>query len=121
MQIRENLKRGTIDMIILNLLKERPMYGYEILQEIKRRSNEQFILKDGSMYPILYRLIDNNFVSDEAVLVGRRRTRIYYHITDEGIVFLDKIKEEYMSVTEGVEKLLNYVPSPDEEPITEGR
>ena len=57
MQVRENLKRGTVEMILLHLLQERDMYGYELLQEMNERSKGKFTLKDGSMYPIMYRMI----------------------------------------------------------------
>lgn len=108
MQIRENLKKGTVEMIMLHLLLERKMYGYELLQEMKLRSNEKFILKDGSMYPILYRMIDKGLITDEQVLVGRRRTRVYYHITEEGKKYLEEIKTEYQLITEGITNILEY-------------
>lgn len=108
MEVRESLKKGTVEMVLLHLLSERPMYGYEILQEMKKRSNAQFALKDGSMYPILYRMIDKGIITDEQVLVGRRRTRVYYHLTDEGKSYLEEIKSEYLFITDGIEKILNY-------------
>ena len=108
MKVRENLKKGTVEMVLLHLLSERSMYGYEILQEMKKRSGEQFVLKDGSMYPILYRMIDKGLITDEQVLVGRRRTRVYYHLTEEGKAGLEEIKAEYLFITEGITKLLNY-------------
>ena len=107
-KVRENLKKGTVEMVLLHLLSERSMYGYEILQEMKKRSGEQFVLKDGSMYPILYRMIDKGLITDEQVLVGRRRTRVYYHLTEEGKTSLEEIKAEYLFITEGITKLLNY-------------
>ena len=108
MKVRENLKKGTVEMVLLHLLSEGSMYGYEILQEMKKRSGEQFVLKDGSMYPILYRMIDKGLITDEQVLVGRRRTRVYYHLTEEGKAYLEEIKAEYLFITEGITKLLNY-------------
>ena len=107
MQVRENLKRGTVEMILLHLLLERDMYGYEILQEMSIRSKGKFVLKDGSMYPILYRMIDKELIKDEQVLVGKRRTRVYYHITDKGINYLEEIKKEYFFITEGINNILN--------------
>ena len=114
MQVRGNLKRGTAEMILLHLLLEKDMYGYEILQEIKERSREKFILKDGSMYPILYRMIDKGLITDNQVLVGKRRTRVYYHITDEGKKYLDEIKAEYFFITEGISNILKYQGASDE-------
>ena len=97
MQVRENLKRGTVEMILLHLLQGRDMYGYELLQEMNERSKGKFTLKDGSMYPILYRMIDKGLITDEQVLVGRRRTRVYYHLTEEGKNTLMRLKKNTFS------------------------
>ena len=108
MLVRENLKRGTVEMILLHLLQDREMYGYEILQEMNLRSKGKFTLKDGSMYPILYRMIDKGLITDEQVLVGKRRTRVYYSLTEEGKKYLEDIKAEYFFITEGIDNILNY-------------
>ncbi|MDE5557335.1 MAG: PadR family transcriptional regulator [Ruminococcus sp.] len=107
MRVRENLKRGTVEMVLLHLLNEREMYGYEILSEMRERSGGQFAIKDGSMYPILYRMIDKGFIEDEQVLVGRRRTRVYYHITETGKAHLKELVEEYHIITKGINELLS--------------
>lgn len=118
MRVRENLKRGTVEMVLLHLLSEREMYGYEILTEMKERSNGQFAIKDGSMYPILYRMIDKGLIDDEQVLVGRRRTRVYYHITDYGKEYLKELTEEYHFVTKGIDELLsNKMNIPSSRPV----
>lgn len=108
MQIQENLKKGTVEMLLLHLLCEKSMYGYELLQELKSRSKQKFLLKDGSMYPIMYRMITKGLVTDEQVLVGKRRTRVYYHITEFGKTYLEEIKAEYFSMSEGIANILNY-------------
>lgn len=108
MQVRENLKRGTVEMVLLHLLQECDMYGYELIQKMNERSKGKFILKDGSMYPILYRMIDKGLIKDEQVLVGKRRTRVYYHLTDEGQKYLEDIKKEYFFITEGISNILSY-------------
>ena len=108
MEVRENLKRGTVEMILLHLLEDRKMYGYEILQQMRARSDGKFDLKDGSMYPVLYRMIDKGLITDEQVLVGKRRTRVYYSLTEEGKKYLDQITAEYFYITEGIEKIMNY-------------
>lgn len=112
MQVRENLKKGTVEMVLLHQLQERSMYGYELLQEMKQRSGEKFVLKDGSMYPVLYRMIDKGLIADEQVLVGRRRTRVYYHLTEEGKAYLEQIKAEYFFITEGISNILNHKEAP---------
>lgn len=82
--IINNLKKASIEMILLSLLCEGDMYGYQMAQEIKKRSNGEFSILEGSMYPILYRLTENGDVTYEEVKVGQRMTRVYYHITDIG-------------------------------------
>ena len=122
MEVRENLKRGTVEMILLHLLEDRKMYGYEILQQMRARSDGKFDLKDGSMYPVLYRMIDKGLITDEQVLVGKRRTRVYYSLTEEGKKYLDQITAEYFYITEGIEKIMNYREdsSCESETVSEG-
>ena len=115
MQVRENLKRGTVEMVLLHLLQERDKYGYELLQEMNERSKGKFTLKDGSMYPIMYRMIDKGLITDKQVLVGKRRTRVYYSLTDEGKQYLEEIKAEYFFITEGISNILNYQEASNED------
>ncbi|MCM1059696.1 MAG: PadR family transcriptional regulator [Eubacterium sp.] len=106
MGIRENFKRGSIEMLILYLLTQEDMYGYQLAQEINQRSEGQFDITEGSMYPTLYRLIEKNAISDYKKLSGKRRTRVYYHIEKEGVELLEKLKADYHAINAGVEKIL---------------
>ena len=58
------------------------------------------------MYPILYRLLDEGLISDEKRLVGKRQTRIYYHIEDKGIVHMQKLYEEYLAMINSIERII---------------
>lgn len=107
MGIRENFKRGSIEMLILYLLTQEDMYGYQLAQEINTRSEGQFDITEGSMYPTLYRLIEKKAISDYKKLSGKRRTRVYYHIEDSGVELLEQLKEDYHAINSGVEKILN--------------
>lgn len=100
--IAENLKRGTIELVLLSLLKEEDKYGYQIVHELFARSKGMYILQEGSMYPSLYRLLDKGLISDRKELVGRKRTRVYYHLEPEGEKYLEKLTNEYISVTQGI-------------------
>ena len=51
MSITENLKKGTAELLLLTLLKEADMYGYQLTQELEARSEGLFVLREGSMYP----------------------------------------------------------------------
>ena len=79
-QIEATLKKATIEMMLLKLLDEGDMYGYQLSQELKRRSNSQYTILEGSMYPILYRITESGYVSFYEKKVGVRQTRVYYHL-----------------------------------------
>lgn len=106
MAISDNVKRGTIELVVLSLLNESDMYGYQISQQLSSRSHGRYSLQESSMYPTLYRLLDKGFISDRQELVGRRRTRIYYHLEPSGKEYLEKIREEYLSLCSGVLAIL---------------
>lgn len=84
MGITEGLKRGTVELMLLTLLKDEDMYGYQLSQELEIRSKGLFLLQEGSMYPTLYRMLEKGLVSDRIEKVGKRRTRVYYHIEPKG-------------------------------------
>ena len=92
--IRENLKSGTIDLLLLSLLQNSDKYGYQLKNELYDRSLNKYELKEASMYPSLYRLVDNGYLTDNEVKVGKRRKRIYYHITEKGIQYLHALTQE---------------------------
>lgn len=122
MGIRENFKRGSIEMLILYLLTQEDMYGYQLAQEINQRSEGQFDITEGSMYPTLYRLIEKNAISDYKKLSGKRRTRVYYHVEKEGVELLEKLKEDYRAINAGVEKILSgKATAPAKPAATRGR
>lgn len=106
MSVSDSIKKGSVDILLLTLLKEEDKYGYQLCQEIAERSNNRYVLKESSMYPMLYRLIDKNFISDRQVIVGKRRKRVYYHIEPAGLEYLDKIVDEYISIVNGILNIL---------------
>ena len=114
MGIKENFNRGTLEMLILHLLNGEEMYGYQLTQEIGKRSNGTFRITEGSMYPTLYRLLDKELIADRLELVGRRRTRVYYHIEPKGVEYLEKLEKEYELTSAGIDAIMNYVPEDEE-------
>lgn len=74
---------GGMDLLILHLLAERDMYGYEMVTELASRSSEVFQLKEGTLYPLLHRLEKEGSVSAyEEKKEGR--VRRYYRLTRKG-------------------------------------
>lgn len=98
--------RGAMSMIILSLLKREDMYGYQLVQEITRISAGKIATQEGSLYPVLYKLEDQKLISNQKVLVGKRMTRVYYHLEPLGEVRLAEMIQDYETVVEGVMKII---------------
>lgn len=111
MSISETLQRGTMDLLLLTLLRDKDMYGYQLSQELSNRSGGLCAIPEGSLYPTLYRMLDQGLISDQRVIVGRRRARIYYHLEPAGEAYLHQLREEYLSMNQGIMKVL--ASSPD--------
>ena len=92
------------EIVLLALLSQQDMYGYEMAQAMQERSHEKFTLLETSMYPTLYRLQDNGYISAREELVGKRRKRT--HLEPAGRAYFQKIFAEYMSVQQGVQEIL---------------
>ncbi len=114
MQVQENLIRGIIDIVILQMLERRDMYGYELFQEIRKRSGGEIVVKDGSLYPVMYRMVSRGYIKETVVLVGKRRTRKYYHLTDIGREHLYNMNNEFDRLKRGLDNIMNYVEPPEE-------
>lgn len=97
-----NYQRGVASLVLLALLKQQDMYGYQLVQEAEKQSKGALIMQEGSLYPVLYRLLDAGYITDRKVLVGKRMTRIYYHLELEGAEYLQALISEYRAVTNGV-------------------
>lgn len=99
---QNNYRRGVMSLVLLSLLKREDMYGYQLVQETERSSGGRLTTQEGSLYPVLYRLQEQGLVSDRRVLVGKRMTRVYYHLEPAGEEKLRELTAEYESVTAGV-------------------
>lgn len=101
------MKKGVLDMLVLRLLKTEAKYGYQIIQEMKEKSEETFLLKDGTLYPILYRLEDEKLViSKWSEALGKQVPRKYYEITEAGLKALSEIETVWNRISDGVEKIM---------------
>lgn len=97
-----SFRRGVMSLVILALLKREDMYGYQLVQETERQSGGRIVTQEGSLYPVLYKLLDQGYISDRRVQVGKRMTRIYYHLEASGEERLKELLREYEEVTRGV-------------------
>ncbi len=106
-QLISGMKKATIEMLLLRLLSEGDMYGYQLTQEFKKRSAGIYTILEGSMYPILYRLTEQNYIFSYERKVGKRQIRIYYHLNEEGKVYLEKLVSSYHEFSNVIEFLLS--------------
>jgi PadR family transcriptional regulator PadR len=97
---------GTLDMLILSTLAQRPMHGYGIAQFIRQRSEEVLQIGEGSLYPALQRLQVKGFVTAEwAESASRRRAR-YYRLTRRGREPLQGEMTSFGRVMEAITRVL---------------
>lgn len=86
-------KRATSPLVVLCLLKEKAMYGYEISQAMKKKSGGKFTI--AVLYPVLYRLEEQGYIAIERTEVVNNRVRSYYAITEAGRDYLAQSFQEY--------------------------
>jgi DNA-binding PadR family transcriptional regulator len=105
MAIDKTLLSGSMAMIVLRLLSEKDMYGYEMIDTLRQRSENVFELKAGTLYPLLHNLEDKSFLTCyEQEVMGK--TRKYYRITKEGRKYLEEKKAEWQQYSSAVSRVL---------------
>lgn len=101
------MKKGVLDMLVLKLLEKDKKYGYQLISELKEKSGEVFLLKEGTLYPILYRLEDDLLVeSSWSSPEGKQVARKYYQITDKGRIALGEIAQIWTKMSCGVRQIM---------------
>lgn len=101
------MKKGVLDMLVLQLLTKEKMYGYQLILELKEKSGDIFCLKEGTLYPILYRLEDEGLVESRwSEAEDKQLPRKYYLMTDKGRGALDEIYLSWQQISDGVERIM---------------
>lgn len=94
----KEIKKGSIDILIISLISKRDMYGYEVAKVIKEKSNNLYEMGEGTLYAALKRLEKNDVLESywgDSESGGRRK---YYRITDNGKIVLEKRMKEWNEV-----------------------
>jgi PadR family transcriptional regulator, regulatory protein PadR len=103
---RKEFLKGTIEMVILSLLKKEDMYGYQITQKLKEVSPEMLAIREGTLYPILQRMTDNGWIVGKWVKAGEKRKRHYYSMTSKGLAQLKESREIWKDLTAAVGQIV---------------
>ena len=107
---------GSAELFVLLFLSHGDAHGYELMSKIEKSSKGLLSVKSASLYPILYRLEDNGYISSERVFVestakNRRgtsaRVRVVYHLEPAGRERIEKLLAEYRSFVEGGKFILD--------------
>ncbi len=105
MEINKSLISGSTSMLILRLLEDKDMYGYEMIETLETKSNNVFTLKAGTLYPLLHSLEEKDLLTSyESEVNGK--VRKYYSITKGGKRYLRSKKEEWQEYQTAVVNVL---------------
>lgn len=93
---------GVTEMLFLSLLAQKDSYVYDITKTIEDYSGGLLAISPNTIYTVAYKLEQDGLISEYATLVGRKRTRIYYHIESKGNEYLATISWQYEQVNQGI-------------------
>ena len=96
------MKKGVLELCALSLLKGRDRYGYELTEEI----SHDIDISTGTLYLVLRRLKDEDYVETYLVESPSGPARKYYHLTERGRAYQRELADEWIRFAGAVEKLL---------------
>ena len=107
MPIDKSLITGSTTTLVLKLLEEKDMYGYQMIETLSEKSDETFNLKAGTIYPILHNLEKLDIVESYEEKGHNDRVRKYYHLTSKGRNVLKEKQIEWVKYSSTVNKILD--------------
>ena len=102
MELKRELIRGAGPVAVLQLLKRRDMYGYELAEALSQRSDGVLALGQSTLYPLLYNLEGKRYVESRWVELPSGRKRRYYRLTDRGAAVLEQRCAEWQELFEAM-------------------
>jgi PadR family transcriptional regulator, regulatory protein PadR len=95
-------KKGVLELCVLALLKTRERYGYEMVMEISKH----FDMSEGSIYPLLRRLMNEGYFTTYLKESSEGPPRKYYRLTEKGEEFYSGLKSEWQQFSSGVNRII---------------
>jgi len=102
----KEFRKGGIQLCVLSLLSREKKYGFQIIKELEKKSDGYYKLKEGTLYPILHRLKERQYLSSEWVIDEPNPPRKYYFLTDEGRRELKTARKQWKIMVYGTNKIL---------------
>jgi PadR family transcriptional regulator PadR len=106
MAIDKSLLTGSTTMLVLKLLDGQDMYGYQMIEELAKRSDYTFELKAGTLYPLLHALEEKELISAYERDEETQRPRRYYQLSRKGKKLLEEKQAEWDTYTGAVNRVL---------------
>jgi len=106
MNLDKGLIGGSTNLLLLSLLEENDMYGYEIIKTLEMKSDYIFQFKEGTLYPVLHKLENKGYVKSYISKGSTGKERKYYKITNNGKKQLSKEKENWEKFSLSVNKVI---------------
>ena len=95
-------KKGVLELIVLEAVRRKDRYGYELVEEVSRVIN----VNEGTIYPLLKRLTNEHYFETYLRESTEGPPRKYYHLTAAGILYRDSLTKEWMEFQQQVDKYL---------------
>jgi PadR family transcriptional regulator PadR len=100
---RRELLKGSTETLLLSLVASEPMYGYQLVKEMERRSSGYFQFKEGTLYPALHRLETDGLIEGTWQQAPNGQMRRYYKITATGLEALESLQQEWRMFARAVD------------------
>lgn len=100
------LVKGSTSLILLQLLNERDMYGYELVKELEQRSDNGMSVKEGTLYPALHKLEKQEYIECYWLPQSKGPARKYYRITEPGKEMLAEKTQEWQDFVQVMNKVI---------------
>lgn len=104
--LMKQFRKGILEFVILKLLSEKEMYGYELVSELNRKGNS-FNIKEGTLYPILYRLEDDGLMETRwEQSPSRGQPKKYYSVTHKGKQVMSESYTQWKAVVQDTTRIM---------------
>jgi PadR family transcriptional regulator PadR len=103
---KHDLLKSNIDSLLLCLISDQPMYGYQIIKELENRSQGYFKFKEGTLYPALHRLEKSGLIEGKWQILPSGQQRKYYTITEKGLASLAEKRSNWFEFFNAMNRII---------------
>lgn len=104
--IMKQFKKGILEIVVLKMLSKNEMYGYELVSELNRQG-KSFNIKEGTLYPILYRLEDEGLMKTRwEQSTSRGQPKKFYCVTEKGLQAMEEAYSQWKEIAEDIKRIM---------------